>query len=251
MRNYLVAIAAALVLVAGGYSFAPRPVKDIVAGWFGLKPTNQAYKGNFRGDLEVLFYSLRSGDGELVELIMLKEPFGYTDSKGIDWDVPSGYISNGASIPKILWSVIGAPLSGPYRYAAVLHDYYCELQNRPWQQVHEMFFEASVNRGTDPEVAKVLYAGVLLGGPRWVEQKAEALKIGIEQAQVEPMTRFGLFGTPAMAQDATKIPFETEGKSSEQVFVALQEWIKKEKPSKDEILRMVEKVRKITIKKSQ
>lgn len=253
MRKYFIATAVVLIVSAVGYNLAPLTTKNTVLGWFGVNTPNEVGKGEFRGRLEVMFESIPTGDGKVVELIMLKKPFGYTDSKGVDWDVPSGYISNGASIPPMLWSVVGAPLSGPYLYAAVLHDYYCETQDRPWQQVHEMFFEAAVSRGTDVELAKILYAGILLGGPRWNEKRVELFTPDIKKAQVLPTSGFNLFGGEAMAQEnrENKLPFETKDKSPDEIFTALQEWIKQEKPTKEEIDAVVQQVRKITIEKSQ
>ena len=37
--------------------------------------------------------------------------------------VPKGYITDGASIPKIAWSIVGSPYSRPYLYAAIVHDF--------------------------------------------------------------------------------------------------------------------------------
>lgn len=39
-------------------------------------------------------------------------------------DVPAGYLSDGASVPRIFWWVL--PPQGDYGQAAVLHDYLCE-----------------------------------------------------------------------------------------------------------------------------
>ncbi len=36
--------------------------------------------------------------------------------------VPAGIITDGASIPRFLWRVVGPPMSGLYRRAAVVHD---------------------------------------------------------------------------------------------------------------------------------
>ena len=256
MRNYFIAIAVILVVIGGGYNIAPESFQRVVLGWFGVRTIDEVAKGEFRGDLEVVFNSIPTGDGGVVELMMLKKPFGYVDSKGVEWDVPSGYISNGASIPSMLWSVIGAPLSGPYRYAAVVHDYYCEVQNRPWEQVHEMFFEAAVSRGTDPELAKILYAGVMLGGPRWTSKKAEFVDADVKKAQILPGTGFNLFASAAIAQEvaqpeAAQLPFEIKDKSQQEVFTLLQEWIKKEKPTKDEVTKVLQQINKSTIEKSQ
>lgn len=39
-------------------------------------------------------------------------------------DIPEGYISDGASVPRIFWWLL--PPQGDYGQAAVLHDYLCE-----------------------------------------------------------------------------------------------------------------------------
>lgn len=78
----------------------------------------------------------------------LLAPFGFVDSAGKTWDVPAGYVTNGASVPWGLWNIVGGPYDGPYRDAAVVHDYFCETKTRPWEEVHKMFYEAAKARGT-------------------------------------------------------------------------------------------------------
>lgn len=97
----------------------------------------------------------------------LEEPFSYTDPTGVKWDVPSGAVVNGASIPGALWSMVGHPFRNPYRNAAVVHDWYCDVRTRDWRDVHRMFFEALLDTGTQRRRAQMMYAGVLAGGPRW------------------------------------------------------------------------------------
>ena len=55
-------------------------------------------KGAFQGPLDVRFMRVKSGDGYAVEMVQLLKPFSYKDSKGVTWDVPEGFISDGASI---------------------------------------------------------------------------------------------------------------------------------------------------------
>ena len=40
--------------------------------------------------------------------------------------VPAGFISDGASIPRLLWSLIGPPIGSNHLIPAVVHDYLCE-----------------------------------------------------------------------------------------------------------------------------
>lgn len=54
-------------------------------------------------------------------------PFRYffNDPSGNKYvEVPLGYISNGASVPRVFWDLL--PPWGSYGQAAVLHDYLCE-----------------------------------------------------------------------------------------------------------------------------
>ena len=105
-------------------------------------------------------------DGVHMDLV---QPFGYVDVHGVPWQVPAGAETDGASIPRWLWSIVGSPFTGKYRDAAVIHDYFCDVRTRPWEEVDRMFFEATLTEGLDARTAKVLYLGVLLG-PKWNEQ---------------------------------------------------------------------------------
>ena len=120
--------------------------------------------GAFKGQLKVMFLEPKNAEDRNVQLL---EPFGYKDSKGVDWDVPGGFVSDGASIPWSLWSFIGGPFDGPHRDAAIIHDYFCATKSRKWEDVHAMFLEAALRRGVSESTAQTMYAGILYGGPRW------------------------------------------------------------------------------------
>lgn len=119
--------------------------------------------GDFPDPLEV---SMDTDDGRTA--VLLRE-FRYIDSAGKEWVAPSGMVSDGASIPSSLWSLVGGPWSGPHRKAAVVHDFYCMEENlvRPWQDVHNMFYEALITADVDPVTALAMYLGVYRFGPRW------------------------------------------------------------------------------------
>jgi hypothetical protein len=105
-----------------------------------------------------------SGDERSMKLI---EPFAYVDERGVRWEVPAGAIIDGASIPRVFWSIVGSPYTGNYRKASVIHDYYCETMSRSWQDVHKVFFEAQLAEGNSLLHAKLLYSAVYNWGPRW------------------------------------------------------------------------------------
>jgi hypothetical protein len=108
-------------------------------------------------------------DGYSVELL---EPFGFKDSRGVVWTVPKGAVISGASIPRTYWSVIGSPLSGQYRAASILHEYYTEAKSRPRDDVNNMFYEALQKSGVSSVQAKTIFAAVNSFGPRWSSGEA-------------------------------------------------------------------------------
>ena len=97
----------------------------------------------------------------------LIESLSFKDSKGVIWTAPKGSIIDGASIPRFFWRVIGAPLSGIYRRASVLHDVYCASKSRPHKQVHKMFYEAMLVDDVPKIKAKTMYRAVRMFGPKW------------------------------------------------------------------------------------
>lgn len=103
----------------------------------------------------------------------LAEPFAFIEKSGERWDAPKGSIVDGASIPKIAWSIIGGPFEGKYRNASVIHDVACNDKDRTWQSVHKVFYDAMLASGVDISKAKIMYAAVYHFGPRWSVPIAE------------------------------------------------------------------------------
>jgi Protein of unknown function (DUF1353) len=103
-------------------------------------------------------------NGSDIELI---DRMVFIDINCEPWVVPAGAIVNGASIPRFLWRVIGSPLTGKYRNASILHDYYCVIRNRPSPQVHAMFYDKMREDGVAPMKAFAMWLAVRLFGPRF------------------------------------------------------------------------------------
>ena len=101
------------------------------------------------------------------------DEFAYEDPDGNVWKVPAGAETNGASIPRFLWSIVGAPLSGNYVKSAVIHDHHCVVRERPWKDVHRAFFHGMLAGGEREDRAKLMYLGVYYRGPRWPQRAME------------------------------------------------------------------------------
>ena len=103
-------------------------------------------------------------DGRRMELL---QDFGFVDALERKWVVPKGWVVDGASIPQPLWAFVGGPFSGKYRDASVIHDYFCDVRRRPWDEVHQLFYDAMRVSGVSPLKAKLMYLAVYRFGPRW------------------------------------------------------------------------------------
>jgi len=84
--------------------------------------------------------------------------------------VPSGYVSDGATIPQALWWLpfIGHPFMGDVIHCAGLHDAaITERQTLTSGAAHALFYRALRHNNVGRVRAKLLYWGALIGGPRW------------------------------------------------------------------------------------
>jgi hypothetical protein len=103
------------------------------------------------------------------------EPLTFVDARGQSWRAPERTLTDGASIPPIFTAIVGQPTAPEYINAAALHDAYCGVGNEggpmfhraDWRDVHQMFYDGLIAGGTRPKRAKVMFAAVWLGGPRW------------------------------------------------------------------------------------
>ena len=148
----------------------------------------------------------------------------FIDADGSQWIAPAGILTDGASIPPLFVSFIGSPRSKQFMNAATVHDSYCAESNRNgpyyhtarWQKVHHMFYDGLRASGTSPIKAKIMYAAVYLGGPRWKtvrkpgrKRKAEmtpAATGGTRQAMLENGLTITAAAGPGWAQSDVPLP---------------------------------------------
>ncbi|WP_136443117.1 DUF1353 domain-containing protein [Pacificoceanicola onchidii] len=117
----------------------------------------------------------------------------FVDGFGETWTAPPKTLTDGASIPTLLEPLMGDRQSREYLLAAALHDAYCGVgneqletfQTRPWEEVHRMFYEALLVAGTDPIKAKMMFAAVYLGGPRWNDPERSLKNVSVEALKLE------------------------------------------------------------------
>ena len=91
----------------------------------------------------------------------------YTDPEGVLWIAPAGSVVDGASIPRVLWSLMGGPFEGKYRNASVLHDVAYDQKTRPWKLCDRMFYNAMRCSGVAATEAKTMYYALYRHGRHW------------------------------------------------------------------------------------
>jgi len=84
-------------------------------------------------------------------------------------DVPKGFETDFASIPRVLWSI--APPDGVYTQAAVLHDYLYQTGKYPRKKADRIFLEAMAVLGVALWKRRVIYRAVRLFGWMFFEQE--------------------------------------------------------------------------------
>lgn len=83
-------------------------------------------------------------------------------------EVPEGFVTDLASIPRIFWQVLRP--EGKYTYAAVVHDWLYWEQGRSREEADRIFKIAMTDSGVDPKVVSTLYSAVrTLGESAWKE----------------------------------------------------------------------------------
>jgi hypothetical protein len=133
--------------------------------------TEDPTAGEFSATPKLEFIDTPGAPNRLVRVL---EDFTFTQAAdGTVWEAPSGSLVNGASIPRVLWTLVGSPFTGDYVYASIVHDVACDTRARPWRATHYMFYQACLAGGTRPGRAKLMYLAVRNFGPRWPEPVPE------------------------------------------------------------------------------
>ena len=111
-------------------------------------------------------------DGKQAELLA---PFVYVRSDGVAVTAPVGFVTDGASIPAVLWPFVDSPFTGNNLRPAIIHDYLCRLGRvglSPWdsKEVHYMLHQGLRLEGDSAWRARLKWVAVRAVGVRF--QKA-------------------------------------------------------------------------------
>lgn len=104
--------------------------------------------------------------------LTLTSPLLYdSDVLGVTIAVPTGFVTDLASIPRGLWNIL--PPIGRYDRAAVVHDYLYACGFTTRKQADDVLYEAMRVTQVGRVAAWTIYAGVRLGGgAAWARHRA-------------------------------------------------------------------------------
>jgi hypothetical protein len=94
------------------------------------------------------------------------QEFTYCDTNNVKWTVPKGLIVDGASIPRILWTIMGSPFIGGHRRPSVIHDAYCKLEIRSYEDTQKVFNEMMQVEGVGCIKRFFMRWGIKFFGPK-------------------------------------------------------------------------------------
>lgn len=97
--------------------------------------------------------------------------------------VPTGFITDFASIPRIVWPVIGQP-AGQYGKAAVIHDFlYQDPGGRSRRRCDQIFLEGMQVLGVSWPKRTTMYFAVRVGGRKgWVRYRKKEWARAVAEA---------------------------------------------------------------------
>ena len=92
-------------------------------------------------------------------------------SSGKIIEIPAGFVTDFASIPERLWSVVSP--HAQYSRAAIIHDYLFWAQPCSFAQANNLFLIAMIESGVSKITRDFVYAGVVaFGKSSWEENRA-------------------------------------------------------------------------------
>jgi len=117
--------------------------------------------------------------GGTLHMSRFKDPIYFITKAGVGWkpnadqkgkfqpvEVPTGFVTDFASIPRAFWSFLRP--DGEYTYPAIIHDWMYWTQERPREEADEIFRYGMQDFGIEPATIQTIYRAVrIAGGTAW------------------------------------------------------------------------------------
>jgi hypothetical protein len=119
---------------------------------------------------------------------VLSEPLSYTiENTGVNITVPAGFVTDWASTPRLIWSVL--PPFGTYLKPAVIHDYLYWMQYCTREQSDKILLIAMAESGVSKREQRAVYDGVRIGGQAAWDENARDRHAGLTKFVVADSSR--------------------------------------------------------------
>jgi hypothetical protein len=106
----------------------------------------------------------------------LQDDFSYEDDH-IKVIIKSDFITDGASIPKLFWSIVGNPLENDLLKPAIIHDGLYTLMQLKRLECDKLLREMLLFNGTSKVKSYLIYYIVrLFGGSHWKKDTTDMIK---------------------------------------------------------------------------
>jgi hypothetical protein len=93
--------------------------------------------------------------------------------------IPAGYTIDGASIPRLFWSIIGSPFAPELIAAALAHDWIYLVHILKRAEADEIFYQLLLQCGVSKWRARTMWAAVRsFGFGPWVNSHEDAEELG-------------------------------------------------------------------------
>jgi len=100
---------------------------------------------------------------------VLSSPLFWCRKPGDIYEVPKGFKTDGASIPRLLWTIAGDPWGKKWRRPACLHDYLYSIPGFNRALADRLFYEAMRGEGLRGTKAVLMWLAVRSCG--WMFKK--------------------------------------------------------------------------------
>jgi hypothetical protein len=123
----------------------------------------------------------RDEDGKIREIELCRDWWIEIFYKGrwISIWIPAGYTFDGASIPRMFWSIIGSPFDPVFWAAALIHDWLYLMHQLPRSVADEVLRLALIQCEAFGLQARIMWAAVRsCGYPAWTNSAEDAEERG-------------------------------------------------------------------------
>jgi hypothetical protein len=126
----------------------------------------------------------KKAPGAVLHVSRFREPIYFVTQPGVAWkpnpgqvgkyeavEVPVGFVTDFASIPRVFWSLLRP--DGEYTYPAIVHDYMYWMQDRPREVADDIFRFGMQDFQIDKVTTTAIYQAVRrFGQSAWDENAA-------------------------------------------------------------------------------